>query len=157
MVDKPAIRDWVERFVRAHGLTGQVSFDFIEAEDGSVFAIECNPRTHSAITMLYDHDDVAAAYLDDEWVGVVVPTEASRPTYWIYHELWRLLAGPERRARVRTILDGKEAIFDRADPVPFLVEHLVQIPWLLLRNLRAGRPWIRVDFNIGKLVEPAGD
>ena len=157
MVDKPAIREWVERFARAQGLTGQVSFDFIEAEDGSVFAIECNPRTHSAITMLYDHDDLAAAYLDDDWVGVVVPTEASRPTYWIYHELWRLLAGPDRGARVRAILEGKDAIFDATDPVPFFMEHLVQIPWLLVRNLRAGRSWIRVDFNIGKLVEPAGD
>jgi predicted ATP-grasp superfamily ATP-dependent carboligase len=157
MVDKPVIRDWVERFVRAHALTGQVSFDFIEGDDGSVFAIECNPRTHSAITMLYDHHDVAAAYLEDDWVGVVVPTPASRPTYWIYHELWRLLVGPQRRARVRTILAGKDAIFDAADPLPFFVEHLVQIPWLLVRNLRAGRSWIRVDFNIGKLVEPAGD
>ena len=27
----------------------------------------------------------------------------------------------------------------------------------LLANLRAGRPWTRVDLNIGKLVEPGGD
>ncbi len=157
MVDKPAIREWVETFVGARRLTGQVSFDFIESPEGSVYAIECNPRTHSAITMLYDHQDVAAAYLEDDHVAVVVPTEASRPTYWIYHELWGLLRGPARAARVRTILAGKDAIFDAADPLPFFMEHLVQIPWLLLQSLRGGRPWIRVDFNIGKLVEPAGD
>ena len=28
---------------------------------------------------------------------------------------------------------------------------------LLLRNLVRGRDWVRIDFNIGKLVEPAGD
>ncbi len=157
MVDRPAIREWVELFVQAQRLTGQVSFDFIEADDGSVFAIECNPRTHSAITMLYDHDGLAPAYLDDTGVGVVVPTRTSRPTYWIYHELWRLLTGPEKAARLRTILAGKDAIFDVADPLPFFMEHHVQIPWLLLENLRRGGSWIRVDFNIGKLVEPAGD
>jgi predicted ATP-grasp superfamily ATP-dependent carboligase len=158
MSDVPEIRDWVERFVAAERLTGQVSFDFIRAEDGSVHAIECNPRTHSAITMLYDHDGVAPAYLDDAWTGpVVVPTVASRPTYWIYHELYRLLAEPGRAGRLRTILAGKDAIFDRDDPLPFLVEHQVQIPWLLLQSLLHRTAWIRIDINIGKLVEPAGD
>lgn len=163
MVDKPEIRAWVERFVGAQGLTGQVSFDFIEEADGQVFAIECNPRTHSAITMLYDHPGVAAAYLEDgsgdtlSARRVVVPTPTSRPTYWIYHELWRLLTGPRRAERLGTVLAGKDAIFDLADPLPFFVEHHVQIPWLLLQNLRRRGSWIRVDFNIGKLVEPAGD
>ena len=35
--------------------------------------------------------------------------------------------------------------------------HHVQIPWLLLQNLRRRGAWLRIDFNIGKLVEPAGD
>jgi carbamoylphosphate synthase large subunit len=47
MADKPEIRSWVEKFVGALGVTGQLSFDFIEAADGRVYAIECNPRTHS--------------------------------------------------------------------------------------------------------------
>ena len=54
-VDKPEIRSWVEDFVGALGITGQASFDFIEAADGHAYAIECNPRTHSAITMFHDH------------------------------------------------------------------------------------------------------
>ncbi len=158
MVDHPAIRDWVEHFTGALRLTGQVSFDFIETRDGAVYAIECNPRTHSAITMLYDHAGVAPAYLGDGvQEQVVVPTPTSRPTYWIYHELWRLLTGPARAARWRTIRAGKDAIFDWHDPRPFLMVHHVQIPWLLLQNLRRRGAWVRVDFNIGKLVEPAGD
>ena len=158
MVDHPEIRAWVETFSRALGLTGQVSFDFIEAGDGAVYAIECNPRTHSAITMLYDHTGVAPAYLGDgDDQRVVVPTSASRPTYWIYHEAWRLLTGPAKVSRWRTILAGKDAIFDWRDPLPFLMVHHVQIPWLLVQNLLRRGAWVRVDFNIGKLVEPAGD
>ena len=156
MVDKPDIEAWVSKFAEALNLTGQYSFDFIEADDGRVYAIECNPRTHSAITMFYDHPGLARAYLDRD-VPVIGPLASSRPTYWIYHEVWRLVTQPGRAARLRTIARGKDAIFDWSDPLPFLMEHHVQIPWLLLQNLRRGRDWVRIDFNIGKLVEPAGD
>lgn len=157
MVDKPEIEAWVRGFVEPLKLTGQVSFDFIQAEDGQVYAIECNPRTHSAITMFYDHPDLARAYLDDD-VPMIKPLPDSRPTYWIYHELWRLVSQPTKIVpRLGTIRRGKDAIFDWNDPLPFLMVHHVQIPWLLLKNLRELKYWIRIDFNIGKLVEPAGD
>lgn len=157
MVDKPEIEDWVRQFVGALGLTGQVSLDFIEADDGCVYAIECNPRTHSAITMFYDHPDVAKAYLEAD-VPVVRPRESSRPTYWLYHEVWRLMTRPGDLAQRWSVISrGKDAIFDWSDPLPFLMVHHAQIPWLLMDNLRHRKSWIRVDFNIGKLVEPAGD
>lgn len=155
-VDKPEIRSWVEQFVGSLELTGQVSFDFIEAADGHPYAIECNPRTHSAITMFYDDPQVAAAYLDDGH-PVITPRRGARPTYWIYHELWRLLTQPGRIERFLTILRGKDAIFAAWDPLPYLMVHHAQIPSLLLDNLRRRRGWTRIDFNIGKLVESGGD
>ena len=157
MVDKPEIEAWVRGFVEPLKLTGQVSFDFIQAGDGRVYAIECNPRAHSAITMFYDHPGLARAYLEDD-VPVIEPAPGSRPTYWIYHEVWRLITEPgQRLSRLRVILRGKDAIFDWADPLPFLLVHHLQIPWLLAGNLLRRKDWIRIDFNIGKLVEPAGD
>jgi len=157
MVDNPEIEDWVTRFVEPLKLTGQVSFDFIQAEDGSVYPIECNPRTHSAITMFYNHPDLASAYLDRDG-PVVKPLPSSRPTYWIYHEVWRLLTQPSNIiARLRIIARGKDAIFDWNDPLPFLMVHHLQIPSLLVQNLVHLKDWIRIDFNIGKLVEAAGD
>ena len=158
MAEQPGIRQWVEDFVRPLKLTGQVSFDFIRTDDGRVFPIECNPRTHSAITMFYDDPDLAAAYLDDDGPTLDRPLPGSRPTYWIYHELWRLLTRPRAaRSRLATIARGKDAIFDWSDPLPFLLVHHLQLPSLLLGNLVRNKPWIRIDFNIGKLVEPAGD
>jgi len=52
---------------------------------------------------------------------------------------------------------GQDAIFDWDDPLPFLFVHHLQIPALLLASLRSGKDWIRIDFNIGKLVEVGGD
>lgn len=157
MVDKPEIEAWVRRFVGALKLTGQVSFDFIQADDGRIYAIECNPRTHSAITMFYNHPDLAAAYLESNF-PVVQPLRSSRPTYWIYHEVWRLVTHPTKVAqRLSIIARGKDAIFDWSDPLPFLMVHHAQIPWLLIENLRRLNGWVRIDFNIGKLIEPGGD
>ena len=157
MVDKPEIEAWVRTFVGALGLTGQVSFDFMQTEDGSISSIECNPRTHSAITMFYNHPDVARAYLESDF-PLIQPLTSSRPTYWIYHEIWRLVTQPMQiPQRLKIIVSGKDAIFDWCDPLPFLMVHHAQIPWLLLTNLRQLKGWLRIDFNIGKLVELAGD
>jgi hypothetical protein len=157
VADKPEIEAWVRGFVEPLKLTGQFSFDFIQADDGRVYAIECNPRTHSAITMFHDHPGLARAYLDDD-APAIEPAPGSRPTYWIYHEVWRLATEPGNRlARLKVILRGQDAIFDWADPLPFLMVHHLQIPWLLAGNLLRRKDWIRIDFNIGKLVEPGGD
>jgi hypothetical protein len=155
-VDKPEIRSWVEAFVSGLGVTGQFSFDFIEAADGQVYAIECNPRTHSAITMFHNHPQLASAYLEAQH-PVITPLSDARPTHWIYHEVWRLLTQRGRRERLTSILRGKDAIFARWDPLPYLMVHHLQIPALLIDNLRGRRGWTKIDFNIGKLVEQDGD
>jgi hypothetical protein len=58
---------------------------------------------------------------------------------------------------MNTIWRGTDAIFQVNDPIPFLTVHHWQIPLLLLDNLRRLGSWIRIDFNIGKLVEIGGD
>ncbi|MEM8905119.1 MAG: ATP-grasp enzyme [Actinomycetota bacterium] len=157
MVNRPDMEKWVRTYVERLGLTGQVSFDFIVAADGRALAIECNPRTHSAITMFADHPDLARGYLDDG-VDTIVPLPGSRPTYWWHMELWRAVRDPRSLAdRVRVVLRGREAILDPADPLPFLLVPHLQITSLLLRALVRGTPWVKIDINIGKLVEPAGD
>ena len=162
-VEKPKILHWVEQFAAGLRGTGQISLDFIEADDdGQVYAIECNPRTHSAITMMYDQPEVAGAYLGEQITRTPLqPALTSRPTYWLYHEVWRLLVAMVSRsgvrARWRTIRCGKDAVFDWRDPLPFLLLHHLQIPSLLLADLWEGRGWHRIDFNIGKLVQPGGD
>ncbi|MEM9356240.1 MAG: ATP-grasp enzyme [Pseudomonadota bacterium] len=162
-IDDREIFDWVNTFTKGLGLTGQVSFDFIRAhDDGRVYAIECNPRTHSAITTFHDHPDVAKAYLTDEALAEpIVPLPSSRPTHWTYHELWRLLVRLGHPSafldRLKTLVSGKDAIFDWRDPLPFLMVHHLQVPALLLADLRALKGWVRIDFNIGKLVQLGGD
>ncbi|MGF1934272.1 MAG: ATP-grasp domain-containing protein [Nostoc sp. ChiQUE02] len=160
-VENPQIREWVQHFVKSLGLTGQVSFDFIQAEDGTAYAIECNPRTHSAITMFYNHPGVANAYFGKTPLDAPLePLTSSKPTYWIYHEIWRLTgfrSWEQLQTSVKTIVRGTDAIYCLDDPVPFLTLHHWQIPLLLLKNLQQLKGWVKIDFNIGKLVELGGD
>ena len=173
-IDVVEIEEWVKTFSNGMNLTGQFSLDFIQSDDdGKFYAIECNPRTHSAITAFYDHTDVAAAYLnppssansDDAPTSAdqypIVPLTGSRATYWLYHELWRMVSNitkPERlKERIKVITHGKESIFDWNDPWPFFMVHHVQIPLLLLGTMLAQKDWVKIDFNIGKLVQLGGE
>lgn len=162
-IEKPEIYAWIEQFVKALNLTGQISFDFIQTADGTVYPIECNPRTHSAITMFYNHPGLADAYLKDaenENEEAIAPLPNSKPTYWIYHELWRLTevrSVSDLKARLGIIFEGTDALLRPEDPLPFLTVPHGQITLLLLDNLRKLKGWVRIDFNIGKLVEIGGD
>ncbi|MFN3219003.1 MAG: ATP-grasp domain-containing protein [Acidimicrobiales bacterium] len=157
MVDRPDIEKWVRTYVEALGLTGQVSLDFIVDADDRAVAIECNPRTHSAITMFYDHPDLARGYLEDG-IDTLVPLPDSRPTYWWHMELWRMITDPRNApSRMREVLRGREALLDPHDPLPFVLVPHLQIASLLLGAFVHGTDWVKIDINIGKLVEPGGD
>ncbi|MEH2303256.1 MAG: ATP-grasp domain-containing protein [Nostoc sp.] len=160
-VENPQIREWVQHFVKSLGLTGQVSLDIIQAEDGTAYAIECNPRTHSAITMFYNHPGVAEAYLGKTPLPAPLePLTNSKPTYWIYHEIWRLTgirSGKQLQTWLKNLVRGTDAVYRMDDPIPFLTLHHWQITLLLLKNLQQLKGWVKIDFNIGKLVELGGD
>ena len=105
---------------------------------------------------------MAGAFLENQALQKpVTPARPSKPTCWIYHELRRLLGqlhSPRRAAaRLLVILNGKEAVFDWHDPLPFLRLHHWQIPLLLLRDLQECKGWLKIDLNIGKLVQAGGD
>ncbi len=50
------ILKWVEKFVAKTNFTGQLAFDFIELSNGKLYAIECNPRLTSGVTLFHQND-----------------------------------------------------------------------------------------------------
>ena len=160
-VENPEIFAWVQHFVQAFKLTGQISFDFIQTEDKKVYPVECNPRTHSAISLFHDQEKLPSAYLEDHDQDYpILPLPHSKPTYWLYHELWRLneiRSFQDLKQWWQIIAQGTDGIFRADDPFPFLFVHHWQIPLLLLRNLATFKDWVRIDFNIGKIVKLGGD
>ena len=113
--------------------------------------------------MFYNHPGLADAYLkdsDSDNEKPITPLPNSKPTYWLYHEIWRLTgisSGSDLQAWLQKIVKGTDAIFQVNDPLPFLTVPHWQITLLLLDNLRKLKGWVKIDFNIGKLVEVGGD
>ncbi|MEM8528045.1 MAG: ATP-grasp enzyme [Bacteroidota bacterium] len=161
MLDLPNVSTWVETFTKKLNATGQISFDFIIRTDGEVIPIECNPRTHSAITVFYDQPLAAQAYYTSVASDkTYLPSAKSKPTYWLYHELYRILTSnglQQAQFLWRRIWTGKEAVFSWADPWPFWFNNHINIPYQILQKMKAGVAWTRIDFNIGKLIVQGGD
>jgi hypothetical protein len=61
-VSRPAIEAFSSNFVAAKGYTGQIAFDFIEAADGKIYVLECNPRATSGVHLFVPQDGLAAAF-----------------------------------------------------------------------------------------------
>ncbi|KAI5917981.1 carbamoylphosphate synthase large subunit [Camillea tinctor] len=105
----------------AAGMTGHVSFDFmVDADTGAVYAIECNPRAHTAVVVFaqpgVEMEGMVRAYLEvidggrgarggiegESKMGrvgrdVVMPPPGARARYWIGHDLVSLLIQPTVR------------------------------------------------------------
>ena len=78
--------------------------------------------------MFHDHPGVAKAYLTDGESGeaAIAPLPNSKPTYWTYHELWRLLkvrSLKDLKVWWHKIITGTDAILQPSDPLPFLTLH----------------------------------
>jgi len=111
--------------------------------------------------MFYNHPGLADAYLKaSENELHIEPLPTSKPTYWLYHELWRITgirSFNDLTNWLNKVIKGKDAMLDKDDPLPFLMVHHWQITLLLLQNLLKLKGWVKIDFNIGKLVEIGGD
>jgi len=68
----PAIQKFVDMFARKMDYTGQLSFDWIEADNGNAQVLECNPRAISGVH-LFGLDDALPAALAGAATDCVVP------------------------------------------------------------------------------------
>ena len=69
-VSDPAIDRFVATFAAGTGWTGQISFDLMQQDDGTILPLECNPRATSGIHFFRDPDRFAAAFFGQ---GTVAP------------------------------------------------------------------------------------
>ncbi|WP_188792964.1 ATP-grasp domain-containing protein [Dyella nitratireducens] len=61
----PGIEAFVESFARKIRYTGQLSFDWIESDQGSYQVLECNPRAISGVHLFAMHDALPAALMGE--------------------------------------------------------------------------------------------
>jgi predicted ATP-grasp superfamily ATP-dependent carboligase len=122
--ENPAARAYVEQLLRSIHFSGQISLDLIEREDGSLVAIECNPRSTSGAHLFQAGDALPAALMG---LGRAAKVPAGRQAQLSLPLL--LMGGLLRqpRALFRALCSGREVLWSPKDRRPLLVA-----PWLML-------------------------
>lgn len=83
--DDPAVADFVTRFVAGTGWTGQVSFDLMRVADGSLVALECNPRATSGVHFFRAPSAFAGAFMGHGFAAPDVSgLQAVKAAMWLY-------------------------------------------------------------------------
>lgn len=122
-VSHPGIQSWVRQFVEATGFTGQIAFDFIEDDSGTVRALECNPRATSGLHLFARNPGFIESLSGNPPLQVPLAPPASEAAQL---RLAMLVYGlPSIRSWHRLslwfsiFLGAREVVFDSRDPLPF--------------------------------------
>lgn len=123
-VDHPEIFSWVKTFVERFGVTGQMSFDFIQSEDGLLYALECNPRATSGVHLLASHPQFIESFFRAEPAELITPLKNKKmlASAMLVYGLSAALANGTFRAWLETFLHSDDVIWDAKDPLPFLLQ-----------------------------------
>lgn len=122
----PDVFAFVRTFVERYGYTGQISFDFIQGEDG-VYCIECNPRATSGLHLFDKSPALIASFLTGQ-TPCLFPQRGT-----VYRDLLFSLWFGIKQGEIfqpefwRRLFKGKTPFYDRYDKKP-----LFCIPRLLI-------------------------
>lgn len=85
------MKQWSQRFAAEFTFDGIFTNDFIvDKHDGVAYAIECNPRLGSQVSLFHTVDDMAGVFLGHHHQNVIEPPLGNR-TYTTLNELFQLL------------------------------------------------------------------
>jgi len=171
MEQNEQIKNWMYTFANKLEINGIFTNDFIvDKNDGIPYAIECNPRLGSQVSLLHANTNMADAIIGLHSLNQIEPVPGTS-TYTTLNEVFVLLdpvnyADKEfgqdkdligRLCNItRTLIEEVDPIFDEEDLLPFFMINFFQMPMLLIDTAIANRPWKKLDFQIGKVVELGG-
>lgn len=120
----PAAMQWVERFVRAQGFTGQIAFDLIETPAGALLPLECNPRATSGIHLFRGTRGLDRVLLAPETHEgpPLVPRTSEGSMVGLAMLAFGLRGGAFRNGWgkwFKSFVRGKDVVFRWSDPLPF--------------------------------------
>jgi len=144
-VDSDTIRGFAEAFGLETGYTGQAGFDFIEALDGTVYVLECNPRATSGIHLFQSNPvELASLLASPSNTAAQKPILAPATSPRMISVAMALFAAPKLRSRgaIREFrndwLRASDIVSVPGDRVPALAQ-ILGLGEIYYRAIRAGR------------------
>jgi len=141
---EPRLLEWVRRFAKHTGFTGQLAFDFILTSDGAVLPLECNPRATSGVHLFGAEGRLAEAILAPADLlaegrvaepaakdGRGAMLSAAMLSYGLAQAIGRHKLGEWLRA----YRSGRDVVYRRDDLKPFAEQfRLLAWTWLVARR-----------------------
>ncbi len=120
-VSAPAAARFVTEFVRSNDLSGQLSFDLMRSDDGSVALIECNPRATSGVHLFASAQELGRVFLDDDAAVALAGNraKAAKLAVALLHVIPATQAG-QLGALWAELRLAQDSSFLLTDPMPFL-------------------------------------
>lgn len=156
-VEHSAIFNWVRTFVERFNVTGQMSFDFIQSEDGQVYALECNPRTTSGAHLLASHPQFVESFFSTD-MNCVTPLENKKmlASAMLVYGLPAAIASGTLGSWLKTFLYSDDVIWNARDPMPFLLQFRSLLFYLKLAREKGISPLEASTFDIEWNGDPIG-
>ena len=127
-VNVPQIDEIVMKIVKHFNYTGQISFDFIQADsNGICYPIECNPRSTSGIYLFAHKDKLPLAFTNSNLNNVIKPTAHAQKMVglaMILYCLPKVRSINEARDFISKMLNSKDVILNISDIKPFIAQFL---------------------------------
>ncbi len=120
-INHPQILNWVEIFVASEKFTGQIAFDFIEAENGILYPLECNPRSISAIHLFTVFDRLEEAFFNttDHIIQPKCQQSSMIAIAMIIYSFASAILSNKLSDWFHKFMTSKDVIFRLSDPLPF--------------------------------------
>jgi hypothetical protein len=149
-VEHPAIFAWVKTFVERFGVMGQMSFDFIQSEDGLLYALECNPRATSGLHLLASHPQFVNSFLRADSTEPITPLGDKKmlASAMLVYGLPTAITNGTFRAWLQTFLHSDDVIWDAKDSLPFLFQFRSLLFYLKLAREKEITPLEASTFDI---------
>lgn len=143
-VHHQGIIDWISKLVKALNFTGQIGFDFIQKHDGTLYAIECNPRATSGIHLFTEENNLASAFFNTN-NDIIYPTETSRKQIAVGMLIYGWRTQPSYNVTwsnfAKTLLSSQDVIYSWKDPLPsFMAPRISYMYWKLSKVLKKPLP-----------------
>ncbi len=126
-VNHPGILEWIKNFVALENFTGQVGFDFFITSEGTIYAIECNPRATHGLILFKNSDRLDRAFSSkpnqpiEPQVGNKKQVAAGMSFYG-----WKSAYNENKLGEFfKIFFTTPDVVFDRKDIKPFLCTPLI--------------------------------
>jgi hypothetical protein len=121
-VVEPRTLELAQKVVEATGYTGQVSFDWLVHDDGSISIVECNPRPTDGVTLMTGEVFVGALTSPSTDAAVVPPGHRSEIKFAMLRDMFREPSNLPQD--LREMFEAPDVYHGKHDLRPFLYEVL---------------------------------